>query len=95
MKGASFPAFEVTPVSASRPVFPAVNGTYADAMASHETISKAEAARVLNRVGYSKEKIVDIMSELKDPIDIDRDAAVLEKYGITRDALEDLMGGSP
>jgi hypothetical protein len=59
------------------------------------TISKAEATKVLRRVGVSKEKIADIMSELGDPIDIDRDTAILEKYGISRDVLVDRMGGSP
>jgi hypothetical protein len=59
------------------------------------TISKAEATKVLRRVGVSKEKIADIMSELGDPIDIDRDTAILEKYGISREVLVDRMGGSP
>ena len=72
-----------------------VKGTYADAMAGYETISKAEASKVLRRVGISEGRIAEIFSELKDPIDLNRDVAVLEKYGITRDALEDLMGGSP
>jgi hypothetical protein len=64
-------------------------------MAGYETISKAEASKVLRRVGISEGRIAEIFSELKDPIDLNRDVAVLEKYGITRDALEDLMGGSP
>jgi hypothetical protein len=59
------------------------------------TISKAEATKVLRRVGLSEEKINGILSELGDPIDVDRDAGVLEKYGISRDVLVDLMGGSP
>jgi hypothetical protein len=58
-------------------------------------ISKAEAIKVLSRVGVPKEKIADIMSELADPIDVDRDTAILEKYGISRDVLVDRMGGSP
>lgn len=70
--------------------------TYADAMVEHAaTLSKAEANKVLLRVGFSEEEIVDLFSELEDPIDVDRDAAVLEKHGISRDILEDLMGGSP
>ena len=59
------------------------------------TISKAEAIKVLSRVGVPKAKIADIMSELPDPIDVVRDTAVLEKYGISRDVLVDRMGGSP
>jgi hypothetical protein len=69
---------------------------YPDAMVDFAaTISKAEATKVLRRVGVSNEKIADIMSELGDPIDIDRDTAILEKYGISRDVLVDRMGGSP
>jgi CBS-domain-containing membrane protein len=65
-------------------------------MAGHPTtLSKAEATKVLRRVGLSDEKIAEVLGELQDPIDIDRDVAVLERYGITRDALVDLMGGSP
>jgi CBS-domain-containing membrane protein len=65
-------------------------------MAEREaTISKAEATSVLRRVGFSQEKIAEFLSELEDPIDIDRDATVLEKHGISRDMLVDLMGGSP
>jgi DNA-directed RNA polymerase subunit H (RpoH/RPB5) len=64
-------------------------------MIEHSEISKAEATKVLRRVGISDEKIANILSELEDPIDVDRDAAVLAKYGINRDVLVDLMGGSP
>jgi hypothetical protein len=60
-----------------------------------ETLSKAEAAGVLRRVGFSDEKIDKLLSELNDPIDFDRDAAILEKFGVNRDTLVDLMGGSP
>jgi CBS-domain-containing membrane protein len=70
--------------------------TYADPMVDHaETLSKAEAAGVLRRVGFSDEKIDKLLSELNDPIDFDRDAAILEKFGVNRDTLVDLMGGSP
>lgn len=58
-------------------------------------ISKAEATKVLARVGVSKERIADILSQLDDPIDVDRDTAILEKYGISRDILVNRMGGSP
>ena len=60
-----------------------------------ETLSKAEAAGVLRRVGFSDEKIDKLLSELNDPIDFDRDAAILERFGVNRDTLVDLMGGSP
>jgi len=59
------------------------------------TLSKVEATKVFRRVGFRTRRSLASLSELDDPIDIDRDAAVLEKYGINRDVLVDLMGGSP
>jgi len=58
-------------------------------------ISKAEAERVLRRAGFGDERIRDLLNELDDPIDLDRDATVLLRHGATRDHLLDLMGGSP
>jgi hypothetical protein len=59
------------------------------------TVSKAEGARVLRRAGYSVELIREIYDQLADPIDLDRDAPTLSRYGITTEHLMDLMGGSP
>jgi hypothetical protein len=59
------------------------------------TISKAEAVRVLRRAGYSTEIIQEIDDQLSDPIDLDCDAATLSRYGITREHLMEVMGGSP
>jgi len=59
------------------------------------TISKAEGARILRRTGYSADFIQEVQDQLADPIDIDRDAPTLERYGITNEHLMDLMGGSP
>lgn len=59
------------------------------------TISKAEAARVLRRAGYSAELIREIHDQLADPIDLDRDAPTLSRYGISREHLVEMMGGSP
>jgi hypothetical protein len=59
------------------------------------TISKAEAARVLRRAGYSAETIREIHDQLDDPIDLDRDAETLRHYGITREHLTETMGGGP
>ena len=58
-------------------------------------LSKAEAARVLRRVGMSSEQVSQLLDELPDPIDFDRDASILVRHGLTRDRLNDLMGGSP
>lgn len=59
------------------------------------TVSKAEAIRVLRRAGYSAEIIQEIDDQLSDPIDLDRDAPTLSRYGITREHLMEVMGGSP
>jgi hypothetical protein len=59
------------------------------------TISKAEVVRVLRRAGYSAETIRAIDDQLDDPIDLDRDAETLVRYGITREHLTETMGGSP
>lgn len=59
------------------------------------TISKEEGARVLRRAGYSPELIQEIFDQLDDPVDVNRDAQTLSRYGISRDHLIDMMGGSP
>ncbi|MBO0693230.1 MAG: hypothetical protein J2P58_10070 [Acidimicrobiaceae bacterium] len=58
-------------------------------------ISKAEANRVLKRVGFGEEQVRKLFAELDDPIDLERDSRILVKHGVTRDYLNDLMGGSP
>jgi hypothetical protein len=59
------------------------------------TVSKAEGARVLRRLGFTTGQIDELFSELDDPIDVDRDGEVLQRHGITRGHLIDDMGGSP
>ena len=58
-------------------------------------VSKAESYRVLRRAGYSVEFIREVHDQLADPIDLDRDAPTLSRYGITSEHLMDRMGGSP
>jgi hypothetical protein len=58
-------------------------------------ISHAEFARVLRRVGYLPEVIEEITSQLADPIDVDRDSHILERYDLTRGRLMELLGASP
>jgi hypothetical protein len=58
-------------------------------------MSKAEGARVLQRVGIPSERIDEIMSELSDPFDLDGAAPLLERFGVTHDRLMDSLGGSP
>jgi hypothetical protein len=40
-------------------------------------------------------RAVDQLGRIPDPVDLKRDHALLEKYGLTRGNLIDRMGGSP
>jgi hypothetical protein len=62
---------------------------------TNSTITKAEAFKVLRRVGIPAATLDRVRIELSDPIDLDRDSAVLGRYGITREHLIDRIGGSP
>ena len=57
--------------------------------------SHEEVARVLRRAGYSDEFISQLLSELPDPIDLQRDHQIFERHGLTSERLVDRMGGSP
>jgi hypothetical protein len=59
------------------------------------TMSKAEAAKALRRLGFTTPQIDELFSQLSDPIDIERDGALLQEHGITRGHLVDDMGASP
>jgi hypothetical protein len=50
---------------------------------------------VLRRAGFPEEVINKLASQLPDPIDIDRESSLLDRYGITMETLTDRMGGSP
>jgi hypothetical protein len=58
-------------------------------------LSKANAREVLRRANYDNALIDEIMAQLPDPFDLDRDSAVLMHYGVTRDTLIGRAGGSP
>jgi hypothetical protein len=62
---------------------------------AREGKSHEEAARVLHRAGYSDEFIHEVLSQLPDPIDLQRDGQIFERYGLTAERLMDRMGGSP
>ena len=51
-----------------------------------------EFARVLRRADYSDEFIHEVLSQLPDPIDFQRDGQTLARHGLHP---EPLMGGSP
>jgi hypothetical protein len=57
--------------------------------------SKAEALALLRRSGVHEDTIRALEAVLPDPVDLERDANLLARYGITRSALVDRMGGSP
>jgi len=57
--------------------------------------SHEEFARALRRAGYSDEFISDVLSQLPDPIDLERDQQTLARYGLSPERLMDRMGGSP
>jgi hypothetical protein len=50
---------------------------------------------MLLKVGYSEQQVEDLLRDVPDPIDADRDAALLMRHGLTVDQLRDRMGGSP
>jgi hypothetical protein len=64
-------------------------------MSDRRLLTQAEARRVLRRVGYTDEFINEVLRELSDPIDLDREQVVLESHGLTRESLLDRMGDSP
>jgi hypothetical protein len=64
-------------------------------MTSGSHISHAEFARVLTRAGYPPEVIEEIAAQLEDPIDVDRDAHILDRYNLSRGRLMEVMGASP
>ena len=64
--------------------------TYGSPPRSHE-----EAERVLRRAGYSDEFIREVLSQLPDPIDLERDQQILTRYGLSVERLMDRLGGSP
>jgi hypothetical protein len=64
-------------------------------MEKRQLISHAEAKRILRRAGYPQERIDDVLRQLPDPIDPDRDGEAVFKLGVSRDTLMDRLGGSP
>jgi hypothetical protein len=56
---------------------------------------KADVLAVLRRAGVSEQTVEALDAELRDPVDVDRDANVFLRHGLTLDRLIDRMGGSP
>jgi hypothetical protein len=64
-------------------------------MANKRMMSRAEVLNVLRRTGYPPELVDEIAGVLPDPVDLDRDQHLFERYGLHAGVLMDRMGGSP
>jgi hypothetical protein len=60
-----------------------------------ETRSHEEVERVLHRAGYSEEFIHEFLSQLPDPVDLDRDEPIFARYGLSSERLMDRRGSGP
>ncbi|HUA44601.1 MAG TPA: hypothetical protein VMA77_05200 [Solirubrobacteraceae bacterium] len=60
-----------------------------------EPRSHEQLARVLRRAGYTDEFISEVLSQLPDPLDLQRDQPILARYGLTPERLMERMGSSP
>ena len=49
----------------------------------------------MRRTGYSDEFIDEVLSQLADPVDLQRDQQILARYGLSSERLMDRLGGSP
>jgi hypothetical protein len=57
--------------------------------------SHNEMARVLRRAAYPDEFISQVLGQLPDPIDLQRDQQTLARHGLSSERLMDRLGGSP
>ncbi len=64
-------------------------------MSGMASYSHERSVRFLRREGYSDELISELLSQLPDPIDLERDQEILWRYGMNTERLTDLMGASP
>ena len=58
-------------------------------------LPKHEVLVILRRLGISPATIEAIDREVGDPVQLERDGAILANHGVTRDLLISRMGGSP
>jgi hypothetical protein len=57
--------------------------------------SHSEFARVLRRAGYPGDFISEVLGQLPDPINLQRDQQILGRYRLSSERLMDRLGGSP
>jgi hypothetical protein len=57
--------------------------------------SKDEVIRVLKRLAMPDATIAEITAQLPDPVDLHDAGGLLQRYGLTRDAIISRLGGSP
>ena len=57
--------------------------------------SHEEVVRVMRRAGYTDEFISEAVSQLPDPVDLQRDQQILVRYGLSSERLMDRLGASP
>lgn len=56
---------------------------------------RAEVVALLRHVGYDVDLVTEVEQALPDPVDLDEHADVLLRHGLSRERLEDELGGSP
>jgi hypothetical protein len=86
----------VVPPARPRAVGRSAPRAYASRMASGPTTrSHAEILRVLHRAGYPDEFIRQVLDELPEPADLERDRHIFARHGLSTQAIMNRLGGSP
>ena len=62
--------------------------------AGKRTVPRDFALQLLRRIGAG-DRVDEARAALPDPVDLDQDATVLARFGLTRDHLYSELGGSP
>jgi hypothetical protein len=57
--------------------------------------SHEEVARVLRHAGYRDDFIREVLAELPDPVDLERDEPILARFGLGPEPLMQRLGSSP
>lgn len=63
-------------------------------MTAPRLLPRSDVLAMFRRIGMS-DAAERARAVLPDPVDLDRDAALLRSFGLDRDALVDRFGGSP